>query len=160
MPSDPHGICKIICSRTPCQAEHWKNVQYARRVIHRGPPEAALTIAKIPARITSGSPGQAATTASLNRPFVEFVYITPRRQVGFHHLDHPALAFIRQPIPQSHDQSKIRVFDVGCGQGVGKRFLMCARIVVSRWYESAPVGFEPTTFGFESDKGRPHPVLR
>ena len=34
------------------------------------------------------------------------------------------LALIRQPIPQPHDQGKIRVFDVGCGQGVGKGALM------------------------------------
>jgi len=36
------------------------------------------------------------------------------------HLDQTALALISQPVPHSHDQGKIRVFDVGCGQGVGK----------------------------------------
>ncbi len=56
--------------------------------------------------------------------FVEFVCVALPWHVRPHDLDQPLLAFIRQPIPQPHDQGKIRVLDVECGQDVGKGALM------------------------------------
>jgi len=47
-----------------------------------------------------------------------------RGHVHPHHLDHPLLAFFRQLIPHANDESKITLFEMVCGQGVGKRFLM------------------------------------
>ena len=41
------------------------------------------------------------------------------------------LALIGQPVPQPHDQGKIRVFTLGCGQGVGKRLLIRPFCLVS-----------------------------
>ncbi len=43
-----------------------------------------------------------------------------RGHVRPHHLDQPLLAFIHQPIPQPHDQGKIRVFDLGSRSKLSK----------------------------------------
>jgi hypothetical protein len=48
----------------------------------------------------------------------------PNGKVHSHQIEHPLLTLFRQPIPHPHDESKIRVFDVICGQGVGKGSLM------------------------------------
>ena len=41
------------------------------------------------------------------------------QQVRPNRLDQRSLALICQPVPNTHDEGKISVFDVGCGQGVG-----------------------------------------
>ncbi len=56
--------------------------------------------------------------------FIEFVVRSLRSHGGSGDFDQSTLALIHQPIPQPHDQGKIRVFDVGCGQGVSKDSLM------------------------------------
>jgi hypothetical protein len=51
--------------------------------------------------------------------FVELVYVAPRWEVGLHHIDQPAFDLTRQPVPDTHDEGKIRVRRGKCGQGVG-----------------------------------------
>ena len=71
-------------------------------------------------RLAWSSTDHQATKASFIRPVVEFVCVALPWHVRPHHLDQPLLAFIREPIPNTHDQGKVRVLNLGCGQGVGK----------------------------------------
>jgi len=83
------------------------------------------------ARIASGRSGQAATTVTLSCPFVdfvEFVCVALPWQVRPYHLDQPGLDLIGQPVPQPHDEGKVRVLR---GKGVGKSILMCRHPVAS-----------------------------